>query len=608
VVMTACAQCGFAIRYASRELRGDLDVCELAVASSGVRTMRFFTAEMRGDRDVVMAMVKTDGHAMKYASESLLADSAFILEAATSNIRALEYAAPSLKASKSFRKAARKLMAEHKEAEEMKRQEQLNEETARIEALEKLEASKSDSAMQNVAPQPDIQAKGVDEHITSAHAIKEFELAPPTESRAVLLSSSVEGSGADATLTAAPAQIELPTTPASIALEDNAAPAQSLASPLKSRGKSLSVLFKTVNVSTVSSASTVMTTQVSANDKSMANSPELVSADKDSSAPIAKLDPITSTSEKGSPAIQSPSIVLAPLEDSSNPAVPPELQHEAPHAVQPTAAGLLSIAAFGGSKGSVTAIGAMDLTRKLGSSKGHLGVLKMAAKLKAKAIDVHRHTPLADAPPHARHDHDFVLAAVKRAGVSLKFASPELRSDRIIVKAACAQNGDAFRYADFSLRGDRSFVLDCCRSGGMAGASCVAFLSSELSGDRTFWEAVLAVNPACMCRAPPAIRADKELVLQTVAIRGQELLSAYTLWDDIEVVLAAVRQDPLALEHASPDMRGNRDVVAAALERDGLALKFASEELRDDNTVSLKVRGEGEFFILICSRNSAMNR
>ena len=142
----------------------------------------------------------------------------------------------------------------------------------------------------------------------------------------------------------------------------------------------------------------------------------------------------------------------------------------------------------------------------------------------------------------------------------------------------------------------------------MAGASCVAFLSSELSGDRTFWEAVLAVNPACMCRAPPAIRADKELVLQTVAIRGQELLSAYTLWDDIEVVLAAVRQDPIALEHASPDMRGNRDVVAAALERDGLALKFASEELRDDNTVSLKVRGEGEFFILICSRNSAMNR
>ena len=599
MVMAACAQCGFAIRYASRELRGDLDVCELAVAGSGVRTMRFFTTDMRGDRDVVMAMAKTDGHALKYASESLLSDSAFVLEAAATNIRALEYAAPTLKATKSFRKAARKLIAEHKEAEEKNRQDQIKEEAERNKALEKIEASKLKSAAKNGAAQLHAEAEITDE-IISAPIIEAEEYVQPVaaETAAIsgfpseLPSASSEESTADVTtLATPPEQTKLPIAPDPEPMEESQADSHALETPSKAKGKSSSALFKTVKLTTDSSAaSRDESTPISTTDKSMEDSSELVSAHKGSNTPTSNLDLVLTTPDKESPAVKSPSEALAPLSDAAEVATPFQQQHDAPSAAQqPTAAGLLSIAAFGGNKGSATAFGAMDLTTKLGSSKGHLGVLKMAAKLKAKAIDVHRHTPLADAPPHARHDHDFVLAAVRRAGLSLKFASPELRSDRSIVKAACAQNGDAFRYADMSLREDRAFVLDCCKSGGMAVSSCVAFLSSDLREDRSFWEAVLAVNPACMCRAPPAIRSDKELVLQTVTKRGQELQSAYTLWDDIEVVLAAIRQDPLALEHASPAMCGHRDVVAAALEVDGLALKFASDELRDDNAVSWEV-------------------
>jgi len=44
------------------------------------------------------------------------------------------------------------------------------------------------------------------------------------------------------------------------------------------------------------------------------------------------------------------------------------------------------------------------------------------------------------------------------------------------------------------------------------------------------------------------------------------------LRDDREAVLAAVKQDGLALEYASCRLRGDREVVLAAVEQDGLAL------------------------------------
>ena len=52
-------------------------------------------------------------------------------------------------------------------------------------------------------------------------------------------------------------------------------------------------------------------------------------------------------------------------------------------------------------------------------------------------------------------------------------------------------------------------------------------------------------------------------------------------------VLAAVRQDGWALEHASEELRADRDVVLAAVQQEGDALEYASDELAADRDVVL---------------------
>ena len=54
---------------------------------------------------------------------------------------------------------------------------------------------------------------------------------------------------------------------------------------------------------------------------------------------------------------------------------------------------------------------------------------------------------------------------------------------------------------------------------------------------------------------------------------------------DREVVMAAVAEHGYALEFASEDLRGDREVVMAAVANDGDALRFAAECLRGDREV-----------------------
>jgi hypothetical protein len=578
VVMAACAQNGFSVRYASRALRGDLDVCEAACAQAGVRAMRYFATERRGERDLVLALVAEDGHALKYASLSLRSDASFVLEAASLDCRALEYAAPSLQDDKSFRKAARKILVQQKDIDEKRRQDRR---TKR--ATEK--AVSENAASEEAAAGTRLQVfAGVGESRVHAEAdiVNQRLQAKATEEEdawqlqisssmaKVELSSDDLSAGGTGALLFGSVTVKAQTEPNCSVFEVQpvSAPAPPISPKLK--GESMMGFFESF----------------SAKDTKEALPPT-------STAPAAP----AGLAAAHPPAVLVPSetatanVVVAPLLRALN---EPISTSDAPSLAPPKAAGLLVLAAFGGAKGAAS-FGGLGLGGKLGSEKkGRLGALKFAAKLKAKVIGVHRHTPLASAPLHAREDQAFVLASVQRAGVNLKFASPALRGDRSVVLAACAQNGDALRYADVSLRRDAAFVLACASggSGGSGGststaaaASCVSFASAELREDRTFWVVALAANPACLGYATPFIRADKALVLTVVARRGQELHSAYPLWADPAVVRAAISQDPHALAHASPEMRSDRTVVAAALEIDGLALKHATDELRDDNAV-----------------------
>ncbi|WP_044881509.1 DUF4116 domain-containing protein [Neochlamydia sp. EPS4] len=80
----------------------------------------------------------------------------------------------------------------------------------------------------------------------------------------------------------------------------------------------------------------------------------------------------------------------------------------------------------------------------------------------------------------------------------------------------------------------------------------------------------------------------KEIMLAAVKQNGLALqFASRELKEDKEVVLAAVKQNGLALQFASQELKENKEVVLAAVKQNGLALQFVSEELKNGKDIVL---------------------
>ena len=82
---------------------------------------------------------------------------------------------------------------------------------------------------------------------------------------------------------------------------------------------------------------------------------------------------------------------------------------------------------------------------------------------------------------------------------------------------------------------------------------------------------------------PIGMEGDLEVVLAAVEKDGMALqFASEGLRNDEDVVYAAVESDPYALQYASEELRCDWGVVLAAVQIDGNALQFAADELRND--------------------------
>jgi len=80
IVLAAVKLDGHAILYAAPEMRLDREIVLAAVTESGL-ALRHMNADMCKDRDIVLTAVKQHGDALQFASESLRADAGVVLEA-----------------------------------------------------------------------------------------------------------------------------------------------------------------------------------------------------------------------------------------------------------------------------------------------------------------------------------------------------------------------------------------------------------------------------------------------------------------------------------------------------------------------------------------------
>jgi superoxide dismutase len=89
--------------------------------------------------------------------------------------------------------------------------------------------------------------------------------------------------------------------------------------------------------------------------------------------------------------------------------------------------------------------------------------------------------------------------------------------------------------------------------------------------------------------ASEELRADRELVLKSVEIDGSDLKYASdVLRADKEVVLRAINSVGSALEYATENLRADRAFIMIAVEENGSALEYASDVLRADKGVVLR--------------------
>ena len=173
---------------------------------------------------------------------------------------------------------------------------------------------------------------------------------------------------------------------------------------------------------------------------------------------------------------------------------------------------------------------------------------------------------------HLYADRAFILAAVQRKALILRYASRELRADREIVLAALQQDASCIRYVSKELRADYEVVMAAVKKGNLSkeGWHPFQFASVELEGER--WIVLEAVQ-------------QDASYLKILKYVSKEVLA------DREVILAAVKKDARALKFASVELKSDREIVLAAVQQDASRLKpdpkYASAALRAVASVEL---------------------
>ena len=201
-----------------------------------------------------------------------------------------------------------------------------------------------------------------------------------------------------------------------------------------------------------------------------------------------------------------------------------------------------------------------------------------------------------------KQDYDIVLAAVQHNGFSLQFASDELKNDRGIVMAAVNSDGvyqedeyAVLQFASNKLRNDREIVLAAVQVDGWA----FEFASDELKKDREIFMTALQAVPYALRFATRDVRKDPDIVTMVMKADWNAVWDVFDMerddWGELtkdpDIVMAAVTQFGGALEHASEELKNNREIVMAAVRAKRsdlddsdpqLALEFASDELKKD--------------------------
>jgi len=235
--------------------------------------------------------------------------------------------------------------------------------------------------------------------------------------------------------------------------------------------------------------------------------------------------------------------------------------------------------------------------RKVLAALGVFGpeaVLKADASLRTNkefmkvAVLIDLGTLSCGGPTELRGDREFVLRTARRHPEAVTLAASNLWNDRefVLEAARLAAVAKAWQFtvlgnASPALRDDRDLVMELVRHNGRE----LQWASERLRADRAVVEAAGGLG---LYHADPALLDDRELVLNLVRQNGNALGAAsYRLKTDREVVLAAMRAGSSLFSRLPEKLRADREVVLAAVGNYGDNLMSASEEFKNDREIVL---------------------
>lgn len=185
-------------------------------------------------------------------------------------------------------------------------------------------------------------------------------------------------------------------------------------------------------------------------------------------------------------------------------------------------------------------------------------------------------------------DFEIVLLAVTEHGESIEYASDQLKNDPRIVKVAILRTPQALNVAGERIRKsmfDKYEALAQVRDDGMN----LRNLDKKFQNDPDIVRAAFRQSPYALQYASSSLRRDFYIVLEAVKLNGWVLEYAHPdLQDNFAIVKAAVQQHGDSLEHASDNLRKNRDIVEIAVKKSRSAWQYALGSIRKQLEIALE--------------------
>jgi len=165
-------------------------------------------------------------------------------------------------------------------------------------------------------------------------------------------------------------------------------------------------------------------------------------------------------------------------------------------------------------------------------------------------------------PQYLRNDRELALIAIKKNGYELNCVSDNLKNDEEIVSIAVNNLGDALQFASDILKNNKKLVISAVSNDGKA----LRYTTNTLQNDKDVVSVAVSNNGLALYSASDDLKNDKQIVLMAINDNPEALYYASDgLKNDREIIYTAISKYGNMIAHASDKLKNNKELVLLAL-------------------------------------------